>query len=141
MSRPLFVAVLVELKRGLASGRHTKCWKRLAEATADCAELDVTVYVFVDRLSVDPIGPHARFVVPPPVLGTGRLSGTFGAVGATNLPPCHPGLTRRVRARRVAPHALLRLRLHGDASDGHRARAAVRLPAHRRPGIGKSVCQ
>src|SRR3712207_6821475 len=101
MSRPLFVAVLVELKRGLASGRHAKCWKRLAEATADCAELDVTVYVFGDRLSVDPIGPPARFVAPPPVLGTGRLSGTFGAVDATNLAPCHPGLARRVCAHDV----------------------------------------
>ncbi len=86
-----FVAVLVELKRGLASGRHAKCWKRLAEATADCAELDVTVYVFGDRLSVDPIGPLAHFVAPPPVLGTGRLSGTFGAVDPRIWRPVTPG--------------------------------------------------
>lgn len=100
-SRPLSVAVLVELERTPAAGGHVKCWERLAESLADRSDLDLTVYVLGPRFGVDQLGRSARFVALPAVLPTRRLAGTIGGVDPTDLAPFHPGLARRLPAHDV----------------------------------------
>ena len=100
-TRPLSVAVLVELERTAAAGGHVKCWERLAEAVADRTDVDLTVYVLGKRPSIDRVGRAARFVALPAVLSTGRLAGTIGGVDPTDLAPYHPGLARRLPAHDV----------------------------------------
>lgn len=96
--RPVSVAVLVDLERGLRAGGHVKCWERLAEAALQHPKaLDLTVFVSGEAERTTPLGTNVRFVAMPPVFSTRRLEALTGPLpDHTDLSPWHPRLARRL---------------------------------------------
>ncbi len=96
--RPLKVGVLVDLEWTPEAGGHVKCWERLAEAAAagDRGRIDLTVHMLGRREAVRVLGPGARIVTLPAVLGSRRFAPFRRHAGdATDLAP----YSRRLAAR------------------------------------------
>jgi len=85
----LSVGVIVDLFQSPSAGGHVKTWEKLAEA-ARGEPLDLTVYFFGDRQTVQPVAENVRYVRLPPVWSTHSLPFLEGIPAHTDLAPLHP---------------------------------------------------
>lgn len=98
MTKPLRVAVLVDLPRSPLSGGHVKGWERRARAVAQSdLPLDLTVY-FSGPESTEEVSPTVRFRQLPPVFSTARLKFLPYVPDHTDLAPFHPALARELES-------------------------------------------
>ncbi len=96
MSKPLRVAVLVDLPRSPLSGGHVKGWERRARAAAKSdLPLDLTVY-FSGSEAREDLSPHVRLRQLPPVFSTAKLKFLPYVPDHTDLAPFHPALAKEL---------------------------------------------
>ncbi len=99
-STPLSVGVIVDLFQTSSAGGHVKTWEKLAEA-ARGEPLDLTVYFFGDKQSVQPLSENVRYVHLPPVWSTASLPFLGNIPAHTDLAPLHPRALWLFRRHRV----------------------------------------
>jgi len=87
------VGVFVDLKRGMGSGGHVKCWERFAEAAAgQRGRLDLTVHFLGSEEKVEPVAENVRYITHPPVIDTSSFKCMERLPGHTDLAPYNPKL-------------------------------------------------
>src|SRR5258706_7578278 len=72
-SRPLRVAVLVDLYWTPAAGGHVKFWERAAAGAVGLPGLDLTVYFASNTKGEHVVAPNVRYRLLKPVFSTSRL--------------------------------------------------------------------
>lgn len=124
-SRPLKVAVLVDLLRTAEAGGHIRCWERLAQAAAHDSNLPLDLTVYFSGTAPDEIlAPHVRFRHLPQMFSTARLKFLPYVPDHTDLAPYHPRL-----ARELATYDLI------HTTDGFFAFAQTAARVSRKRGI------
>ena len=98
LSRPLRVAVLVDLPRSAASGGHVKGWESRAKAVAASdIPLDLTIF-FSGTPHTEMLSPNVRLKHLPPVFSTKNLSFLPYVPDHTDLAPYHPALAKELES-------------------------------------------
>lgn len=124
LTKPLKVAVLVDLPRSEGSGGHVKCWENIAKSVATGpASLDMTVY-FSGEKREEALAPHVRFRQLPPIFSTARLKFLPYMPDTTDLAPYHARLAGELKKYDV---------IH--TTDGYFAFAQTAANISRRYGI------
>lgn len=97
-TRPLRVAVLVDLPRTKESGGHVKGWESRAKALAEATNipLDLTIYFSGPAHSED-LAPHVHLKHLPPVFSTKNLAFLPYVPDHTDLAPFHPALAKELK--------------------------------------------
>lgn len=96
-SRPVKVAVLVDLPRSDLSGGHVKGWEsRAAAVAASSMQVDLTIF-FSGPPKAEVLAPHVQLRQLKPVFSTKRLSFLPYVPDHTDLAPYHPELAKELR--------------------------------------------
>lgn len=98
MTRPLRVAVLVDLELGPRAGGHVKTWERFGQAASRVPdELDLTLFFSGGGRKEEILAPNLRYRFHGPILSTARLPFLSHVPAHADLAPFHPSLARGLK--------------------------------------------
>jgi glycosyltransferase involved in cell wall biosynthesis len=87
-SRPIAIAVLVDLELRREAGGHVKSWERFASAAVEYPDrLDLTLHFLGPKREVCEIAPNVRIALHRPLLSTRFFEWTENAPGHTDIGP------------------------------------------------------
>ncbi|MCL2473313.1 MAG: glycosyltransferase [Alphaproteobacteria bacterium] len=95
ITKPLKLAVLVDLARGENSGGHVKFWENIAAAATAAPSIDMTVY-FSGSAKEESLSGNVRFRYLPPVFSTKKLKFLPYVPAHTDIASFHPALAQDI---------------------------------------------
>ena len=96
-TRPLSVAVLIDLEWTSTAGGHVKCWERLAEAATKLpGAIDLTIHAQGADERTYVLAPHVRVTTHRPLLSTAHFRFLRDAPAHTDVFPIHLPLLRQL---------------------------------------------